>query len=866
MITAVTDPLGRTTRYAHDGAGNITTVVHPNGVTEHATYNAFGLPDRITGASGTVWLNTYDERGNQATATDPTGAVTQYTRDTSGNITRVTDGDGGRWHLAYDAAGLALAATDPAGRTTRCERDAFGRVISLTEPLGATTYQTWSAEGRPLIRTHPDGTTESWTWDPEGNLLAHTQPGGGVTRFETTHFGLPASRTTPDGARITFTHDTEMRLVRVVNAEDRPWEYAYDAAGQLISETDFNGVTTRYGHDAAGQLTSLTDGLGQVTRLTRDGLGNITEQRSPSDGTTPGSEATTFTYDDAGMLIRAVNRYADLIFVRDPLGRILAESCNGAAVTSTYDPLGRRTTRRTPAGVRSTWTWRPDGLPESLTTADERLDFGYDPAGRETERQLAGHPLISHSYDALGRTIAQSLTPGRTATAQHRTYAYRADGTLTSVTTPGGAGRRFSLDPVGRVTAVTGDGWDERYTYDITGKVTHASLPDVPADDGPRPADGPRVLGAGRVRYEYDGRGRVVVRSVTRLSRKPAVWHYRWDHDDRLTRVTTPDGTRWHYLHDPLGRRIAKQRMAPDGVTVTEETRFTWDGTHLAEQITRTAGASQAHTVTWDRDGTRPLTQTERTVHTDAPQDVINQQFLAIVTDLVGTPTELVDPAGHITAPASTTLWGEPVTGDGPPGTPLRFPGQYHDPETGLHYNYFRYYDPATARYLTTDPLGLEAGPDPYTYVVNPLHWLDYLGLLTCAQNAAILERNMAREGRSLSTGQAAAHLVPSGGSRRQWRVAVHSRALLDRYGIDINDPANGISLGHPRPHNFTHRGPFLNRLDASLTRVVDQGRAQGLGARAIRTALRQHLRGVGRAVQGELTGGAPGPGAIWTI
>ncbi|WP_282206666.1 RHS repeat-associated core domain-containing protein [Kitasatospora fiedleri] len=46
-----------------------------------------------------------------------------------------------------------------------------------------------------------------------------------------------------------------------------------------------------------------------------------------------------------------------------------------------------------------------------------------------------------------------------------------------------------------------------------------------------------------------------------------------------------------------------------------------------------------------------------------------------------------------------------------------------------MEYNYFRYYDPATGRYLSTDPLGQEAGPDPHGYVPNPLYWTDPLGL-----------------------------------------------------------------------------------------------------------------------------------------
>ncbi|WP_261905685.1 RHS repeat-associated core domain-containing protein, partial [Streptomyces buecherae] len=63
---------------------------------------------------------------------------------------------------------------------------------------------------------------------------------------------------------------------------------------------------------------------------------------------------------------------------------------------------------------------------------------------------------------------------------------------------------------------------------------------------------------------------------------------------------------------------------------------------------------------------------------------------------------------------------------------PLRFPGQYADPETGLHYNYFRHYDPETGRYASPDPLGLEAAPNPLSYVHNPLTWTDPLGLGPC--------------------------------------------------------------------------------------------------------------------------------------
>jgi RHS repeat-associated protein len=83
-------------------------------------------------------------------------------------------------------------------------------------------------------------------------------------------------------------------------------------------------------------------------------------------------------------------------------------------------------------------------------------------------------------------------------------------------------------------------------------------------------------------------------------------------------------------------------------------------------------------------------------------------------------------------------------------GYGLRFPGQYFDAETGLHYNYFRHYDPASGRFTQGDPIGLKGGINVYLYALaNPIRWIDRFGLEECdpvAADAAERKRSEAAE------------------------------------------------------------------------------------------------------------------------
>ncbi len=101
--------------------------------------------------------------------------------------------------------------------------------------------------------------------------------------------------------------------------------------------------------------------------------------------------------------------------------------------------------------------------------------------------------------------------------------------------------------------------------------------------------------------------------------------------------------------------------------------------------------------------------------------------------DHLGTPQILTDDSSNIVWKAVYTPFGEAEIAEikvGSVENPFRFPGQFYDQETGLHYNWHRYYDPKTGRYLTPDPIGLDGGINRYVYVDNrPLSGIDAVGL-----------------------------------------------------------------------------------------------------------------------------------------
>ncbi|MFE1315733.1 putative T7SS-secreted protein [Streptomyces sp. NPDC058755] len=723
-LLSETDAVGRTTSYRYDDLGNPTQIVRPDGRSTTFSYDDRGLLTRVVRPDGSTVRQDFDDRGNRTSVTDSAGGTTFFTYDASGHLSEVRDHLGRVTRIRCDAAGLPVEARDHQGGVMRYERDALGRVIAITDPLGATGRMEWTIEGQIKRRLNPDGTEETWTYDGEGNCLSHTNTIG-VTCFEYGQFDLLTARVEPDGSRYEFRYDNELRLIAVTNPHGQTWTYEYDLVGRPARETDFGGRVTRYSYNAAGELISRTNALGQVVTFEHNERGQIV--RKTADG-----EVTTYAYDFTGRIAQASNAHVDLSLLRDRHGRLVSERVNGREVAYRYDEFGRLEGRTTPSGAETVWQFDAAGQPRRLLADGRLITLEYDRAGREVSRRFADSLTVSRSFDTMGRLTNQAVhSPlGR---VQARAYEYRADGSLTTVHDQLNGARRYELDQTGRTTRASGEGWTEAYSYDALGNQMSAAWPARPFGDdgcGERVYQGADLLRAGRIRYEHDAAGRVVLRQKTRLSRKPDTWRYSWDAEDRLTQVLTPDGTVWRYQYDALGRRVSKQRIADNGVDVLEQVDFSWDGVSLCEQTTNWGSSAGSVTLTWHLNGAEAVAQSERRTMDAVPQEEIDARFFAIVSDLSGSPCELVDESGEIAWRSQATNWGKRSWSVRSRAyTPLRFPGQYFDPETGLHYNYLRYYDPEVGRYVSLDPLGLAPAANPVTYVDRPSVTCDPLGL-----------------------------------------------------------------------------------------------------------------------------------------
>jgi RHS repeat-associated protein len=325
----------------------------------------------------------------------------------------------------------------------------------------------------------------------------------------------------------------------------------------------------------------------------------------------------------------------------------------------------------------------------------------------------------------------------RTVVAGYQQRIFNFNKTLCGVAFTGGLfgtdTENFTLDAVGNRLAhskVSG-----AWVYDANNRLTQ------------------RGTGASASTYQYDDAGNLTLKTEAGKTTQ-----YSYDTQNRLIEVQIGSNTSnaqasvqskliARYGYDPLDRRIWKEQYkSADGQALAQAVRtyylYADEGliTESTQAITLnadgsvTAGAAPQITTQY---GPRPGSDfTTGVLFVKTNNSNGQASFAYLHHDHLQTPLQATDKAGNVVWAASYNAFGKAVittpaaTAEKPTiKVNLRLPGQYWDEETGLHYNWHRYYDVETGRYTQGDPIGLRGGPNPFAYVEgNPLSRVDPTG------------------------------------------------------------------------------------------------------------------------------------------
>jgi len=747
-LRSVIDALGHVTTIAsYDADGRVTRETDPNGVHTDLAYTPRGwLASRSVG--GAIARFTYTPYGAIASIIDPDGVATRYTYDAAHRLTDITDALGNRIHYTLDAAGNKTAehVLDSSGTVRRSLGRTFNSLGELTTVVDGLNHIVFSANA-------------SDSYDANGNLL-HSADGLGVQRHRSydaldrlvsTIENYNGTDAATKNTQSVYAYDALDRLDGVSDPDGLITSYDYDGLGDAIAQESPDTGTTGRTFDAAGDLLSNTDAKGVTVVYAYDALGRRTGASYPDN-----TLDVAYRYDETngitgctrsapiGRLTRIVEDAVTTAYCYDAQGRIIRKQQITSSGTDTidyaYTAAGRLRALGYPDGSSVNYARDADGRIRSIQVAPVRggaitavNDATYLPFGPVSSYRLGNGQTITRTYDANYRLM------DLTSPAFSLHVARDAMGDIAAIGNSAGAipaSETYGYDPLYRLTQVTkADGSTlESVTYNPTGDRLSKSGSGLATGVYSYNPGTHQLIATGNAARAVDADG-----NATAIGEAGIVYGFGYDDRNRLSVVQLGSSTVAAYTYNALGERIAKDlsgwnhRGGEGGPGGHGHMHGAHAEGHGAEQgIERFDYNESSQLLAEHGRSTRDYVWMD-----GIPVANVDTRGFSTVTyvtaDQLGTPRAISDDNGE-------TIWrwayqGNPFGEQQPTSSTgyvlnLRYPGQYYDAESGTNYNMFRTYEPATGRYLQSDPTGLAGGMSTYAYVGgNSLSNIDPMGL-----------------------------------------------------------------------------------------------------------------------------------------
>lgn len=731
---------------------------------ESYEYDNQGNRSKVTDARGNFTTTTYDDKNRRTTTTNAKGHLTTFVYDVNDNLTEIKRDRSAvadqldKTKLTYDSNNrlIQIDRTDDAGffvKRSSMRYDSAGNVIARGDANDIETTMTYDLENRLTRITDADGNYIKYTLNALGHRLTteYYKTGDILVRTSNAVFDDLNRQEQIIGAlnqTTTYTYDVQGNRITATDALGRPTTiYTYDTLSRLTSITDANAKDTAYEYDDRDQLRFVTDPVGLVTEYQYNELGQLTQLISPDTG------VTEYTYDLVGNRATQTDaRNITVTFEYDAVNRITKKIYPDASlnVTYTYDAgengIGKLGTMQDKEGITSYGYDERGNLVSRNRFTNTKFyltQYGYDINDRLTSVTYPSDRVVTYVRNNLGQVDSVTTTPSggaeqtiasnlaylpfgaledmdwgnglsldQTFDADYRltdqvlgavysrTYGYDAVNNIKTITDNIAATKNqiFNYDDLDRLNYAIGDYGELVYAYDDVGNRTNLTKDaGTPTIYNYNPAANNRLVDIDGAVIAYDANGNTQTKDTLTFS---------YDDNNRMTQVSDA-GVATTYGFNGKGERVRKSGAATTLYHYDSSGNLLFESDSLGNALVE---------YIWLGNQRLAMVQGANLYYTHV--------------DHLGTVQMLTDGSGGVAWAADYKPFGEVTVTMASVENNLRFPGQYYDVESGLHYNYFRGYDPTTGRYVESDPMGLDAGLNTYIYTLaNPLTYMDIFGL-----------------------------------------------------------------------------------------------------------------------------------------